>query len=45
MIPLQMLRRLSRLKEDYGKLWKELETPLTAEMSYDPQLGQYGKTF
>ena len=45
MIPLQMMRRLSRLEEEYGTLLKELETPLSSEMGYYRSLARLEKRF
>lgn len=34
MIGLKWMRRMSRLEEDYTKLWKDFETPMSFEMRY-----------
>ena len=45
MIALKLMRRLSRLEEEYGKLWKELETPLSHEIRYYRNLAHLKKHF
>ena len=45
MIASKLLRRLSRLEEDYGMLWTELETPLPLEITYKRNLARLEKHF
>ena len=45
MIALKLMRRLSRLEDEYGKLWKELETPLPRELRYERNLASLEKHF
>ena len=45
MIALKFMRRFSRLEEEYGKLWRELETPLPSEMTYKRSLARLEKHF
>lgn len=45
MIALKLMRRLSQLEEDYGKLWNELETPLPFRTVYDRNLADLEKHF
>ena len=45
MIPMKLMRQISQLEEEYGKIWKDLEKPLTSEMSYDRSLARLEKHF